>query len=184
VDTALSLFVGVGLAAACGFRVFVPFFVMGLAAATGDLELAPGFEWIGTTPALVALAVATVFEILAFYVPWLDNLLDAIASPMAVVAGILAAGAVAMDLSPFLKWTLAVIAGGGAAGVVQGGSVLARASSTVSTGGLANSVVSTVELAGAAVASLVAIFMPLLAVLAVVATAVLVVPRLARRRHA
>ena len=121
------------------------------------MRLAAGFEWIGTSPALVAFAVATVLEVCAFYVPWLDHALDVIAAPAAVVAGILATASVVTDVSPFAKWSLAVIAGGGIAGTLQSGSIVARAASGAMTGGLGNFAVATVELVGAAATSALAL---------------------------
>src|SRR5512146_2904800 len=103
-ETLLSIGIGLGLSAACGFRVFVPLLVASIAARAGYLSLAPGFEWVGTQPALYAFATATLLEILAYYIPWLDNALDAIATPAAVIAGMLVGAAVFTDLPPFLKW--------------------------------------------------------------------------------
>ena len=123
VDTVLSILIGLGLAAACGFRVFVPLLIMSLAsrAGVGHLALSPSFAWIGSTPALLAFAVATVLEIAGYYIPWVDNLLDTVATPTAIVAGIVVtASAMTTDVSPFLKWTLAVVAGGGTTAVFQG----------------------------------------------------------------
>ncbi|MEZ4833063.1 MAG: DUF4126 domain-containing protein, partial [Caldilineaceae bacterium] len=120
----LSIAIGVGLAAAVGFRVFVPFTIISLAALSGTLDLAPGFEWIGAYPALLAFGVATVIEIAAYYVPWLDNLLDSIATPAAIVAGAVITASVVGDVSPLLRWSLAAIAGGGVAATVQAGTVL------------------------------------------------------------
>lgn len=165
---ALALMMGIGLSAACGFRVFVPMLVVSLAARGGYLELASGFEWIATTPALATFSVATVLEIGAYYVPWLDNLLDTVASPAAVVAGTVLTASVIGDVDPFLRWALALIAGGGVAAAVQGTTVAARGVSTATTGGLLNPVASTVELAGSAGVSLLAIAVPVLAALLVV----------------
>lgn len=155
--------IGVGLAAASGFRIFVPLMVMSVASISGQLNLAPGLEWIGTYPALIAFAVATLLEIGAYYVPWLDNALDSIATPAAVVAGTVAVGAVVTDLDPFLKWGLAIVAGGGTAGVVQGATVLARGTSSATTGGLANPLVSTAEAGGSVATAGVAVALPLVA---------------------
>jgi hypothetical protein len=71
-ETLLGIAVGIGLSAACGFRVFVPLLVMNLATLTGHLYLAPGFEWIRSDYATIAFGTATFFEILAYYIPWLD----------------------------------------------------------------------------------------------------------------
>ncbi len=163
-ELTLTILVGIGLAAACGFRVFVPFLVISIASLSGHLELAHGFEWIGTYYALTALGLATVLEILAYYIPWLDNLMDSIATPAAIVAGTVITAAVIGDMSPFLRWSLAVIAGVGVAGTVQGMTVALRGASTATTGGLANPVVSTGELAGSVVASVLAVILPIVSV--------------------
>lgn len=163
VETVTAVGLGVALAAACGFRVFVPLFGMGLAAHLGHLSLAPEMRWAAATPALVALGTATVAEVAAYYVPWLDHALDVIASPAAVLAGIVASAAVLVDLPPMLRWGTALVAGGGAAGLVQGATVLLRAKSGLATGGAANPLVATVELGGALVVTLLALLLPLLA---------------------
>jgi hypothetical protein len=164
-EQVLSVCVGIGLSAACGFRVFLPLLVMSIASLSGHLTLAHGFEWIGTYPALVSFSVATCLEIAGYYVPWLDHLLDTLATPAAIVAGTIVTASAVTDMSPFLKWTLAVIAGGGAAGIVQSATVLTRGASTVATAGLANPLVATVELAGATITSILALVAPILAVL-------------------
>jgi hypothetical protein len=171
-DALLSIGIGLGLSAACGFRVFVPLLVASLAAQGGYLSLAPGFEWVGTQPALYAFATATLLEILAYYIPWLDNALDTIATPAAVIAGMLVGAAVFTDLPPLVKWSLAIIAGGAAAGMVQGATSLLRLKSTALSGGLANPVVSTLELVGSLVMAVVALMVPVVALLLAVALCV------------
>lgn len=180
----LSLSLGVGLAAACGFRIFVPFLVMSIAAQSGHLNLAPSWEWISSWPALAILAVATLLEVTAYYIPWLDNLLDTIATPAAVVAGIVAGAAVITGMSPLLTWTLAAIAGGGVAGIVQASTVLLRGMSTTTTLGGGNAVVASSELAGAVGMTLLAILLPGLALLAVLLGLFWIAHRLRRLRVA
>jgi hypothetical protein len=148
---------GVGLSAACGFRIFVPLLIMSIASLSGQLVLSPEFDWIATYPALAAFSIATLFEVAAYYIPWADNLLDTIAVPAATVS----------EMSPFLQWGLAVIVGGGVAGTVQGFTSITRIASTVTTGGLGNPVVSTVEAGGSIVMSILAITLPVVAVIAV-----------------
>src|ERR1043165_6439860 len=147
-ETLLAICAGLGLSAACGFRVFVPMLVMSIAVHAGHLNVAPGFAWIGTTPALIAFSCATALEIGGYYIPWLDHFLDTVATPAAVVAGTIVTASMVTDVSPFLRWTLAAIAGGGIAGAVQGTTVLARGVSLATTGGLGNPIVATVELGG------------------------------------
>ena len=163
-ETFLSLALGIGLAAACGLRVFLPLLVLSAASLAGHVTLSSEFAWIGGGPALLAFATAAAVEILAYYVPWLDNVLDTVAAPAAVVAGTVVTATVITDISPFLKWTLAAIAGGGTAGLVQATTTTVRSVSSVATAGTGNFVVSTGELAGSLFASVLAVFVPLLAV--------------------
>ena len=161
-DTLIGIAVGIGLSAACGFRVFVPLLVMNLASLNGLLHLSPGFAWIGSHYATIAFATATAVEILGYYIPGLDHVLDLIATPAAVVAGTVVTASTITDLSPFLKWTLSLIAGGGIAGLVQGSTAALRAGSFVTTAGIGNPVVATLELVGAIGTALLAILVPVL----------------------
>ncbi len=181
-DVLLSVGLGLGLAAACGFRLFVPFLILSLAARGGLVALGGGFDWIASTPALITLAVATVLEVGAYYVPWLDNLLDSVATPAAVVAGVVVTASVVTGIDPYLKWSLAVIAGGGVAGAVQGFTVGARGASSLTTAGFGNPLVATAEVGGSALLSVMAIGLPALAVLTVLVLLILATRRLRRRR--
>jgi len=162
-ETITSILLGIGLSAATGFRIFVPFLVASIAAITGYLPLSPSFEWIGTYPALILFGAATVFEIAAYYIPWLDNVLDSIATPAAFIAGAILIVAVVSGLPPLAKWALAIIAGSGAAGIVQTGTTVTRAASTTTTGGIANPVVSTLEAGSSFGLSILSILFPMLA---------------------
>ena len=159
-ETLISIALGIGLSAACGFRVFIPLLIMSIAALTGRLTLASGFEWIGTVSALIAFGTAAVFEVSAYYIPWIDHVLDTIATPAAVVAGVIASASVITDLDPLLKWILALIGGGGAAGLIQGATLLLRMKSTAMTGGLGNFLVAGGEMMGSVVTSLLALLVP------------------------
>jgi hypothetical protein len=181
-ETLLGLAVGIGLSAACGFRVFVPLLGMSIASLSGHLTLSQGSDWIGSWPALVAFAAATVFEIGAYYIPWLDNLMDSITTPAAVIAGTIVTASMVGDLSPFLKWAHAIIAGGGTAGMVQASTVMLRGASSASTAGFANHLVATGEMAGSALFTVLAILLPLLTVMMVIGLAVFVVRRILRGR--
>lgn len=175
VDTIASVFAGVALAAACGFRVFVPLLVLSIASTLGAIPLADDFSWLASMPALIALATATIMEIAAYYIPWLDHALDVVATPAAILAGVITTAAVVADLSPVLRWALAIVGGGGVAGAVQGGTVLLRLKSGVLTAGVGNPIVSTGETASSTVTSVLAVVMPVIAFFLVVATIVLLV---------
>jgi Domain of unknown function (DUF4126) len=122
------------------------------------------FAWLGTPSALTMLSVAAMAETLAYYIPAVDNLLDALATPAALIAGTIVSAAVMTDVPPMVKWTAAVIAGGGIAGLTQGVTGILRAHSTVLTGGLGNPIIATAELGGALLMSFVALAAPTAAV--------------------
>lgn len=172
---------GVGLAAACGFRVFVPPLLAGIAFRCGWLDAPASLAWMGGTPALVALGLATLAEVAAYKIPWLDHALDVVASPVAVVAGLLLASGFLAEADSWLVWTLGAIAAVGAAGAVQAGTVATRVASTATTGGLANPLVALLELVLAAAASLAAILLPIFALLALSVAGVCVAVWLWRR---
>ena len=179
-ETAIMIIVGIGLSAACGFRVFLPLLVMNLASLTGYLPLAPGFEWVGGTPAMIVFATATVVELLAYYLPWMDNILDTITTPAAMVAGVVATASVLTDVSPLLKWTLAIIAGGGAAAIVQGVTSTLRLGSTALTGGAGNPVIATGEWIGAILTALLAIAVPVICLILLVLFVIYVIRKAGR----
>jgi hypothetical protein len=177
---ALSIVLGIALAAATGFRVFLPMLIVSAAAYTGHLHLDDSFTWLGSSSALIMLSVAAVAEVLAYYIPVVDNLLDTVATPAAFVAGTIVSAAVMIDAPPMVKWTAAVIAGGGVAGLTQGLTAILRAHSTVLTGGLGNFVISTAQLGGAVLISFLALAAPAVAI-ALVVLFLLVAIRLLRR---
>lgn len=165
----LTILMGIGLSAASGFRIFIPFLVISIASLTGNLTLVDSFSWIGTYPALITFGMATVLEIAGYYIPWVDNILDTIASPVAVIAGIILMASVVTGISPLMKWTLAIIAGGGVAGIIQALTGVTRITSSITTGGLGNPGVSTVESGSSLTLSAKAIFIPVIAGIIVIA---------------
>lgn len=181
-DLLFSIALGIGLAAATGFRVFIPLLVAGLAARAGWLPLTESFTWLQSTPALVALGTAAVLETLAFYIPGLDHLLDVLAGPLAVIAGVVASVAVMVDVPPEIRWPIAVIAGGGIAALTKGTTAVVRTKTAAVTGGLGNPVVSTAETAGAATVSILAIIAPLLCLFGAIVIVVWAIRRLRRSR--
>jgi hypothetical protein len=141
----ISLCVGIALSACSGFRIFVPMLIANLATRFEVLDLSQGFEWLGSSAATYILGAATLAEILAYYIPVVDNLLDTIAMPASFVAGtILTTSFLKID-SPELKWTLGIVAGGSMAGTIQAGTGLLRLASTKFTGGFGNSILATIE---------------------------------------
>ncbi|MDC4608987.1 DUF4126 domain-containing protein [Acinetobacter baumannii] len=175
-ETILGLCIGVGLSAACGFRVFVPLLVMSIATMMGWFEPSKGFEWLALPSVCLALGVATVCEVAAYYIPWVDNALDTVATPAAMIAGTLATMAVSSgEMSQFASWAAAIIVGGGTAGVVQMSIVAARGVSTATTGGLGNFIVATGEWIGAILLSVSAMLVPALVAIVVLIAVIWVV---------
>ena len=162
-EAIISVFLGIGLAASVGFRVFLPLFALSLAAYFGVWELNESWQWIGSTAALVTLGVATLVEIFGYYIPYLDNLLDSIAVPLAAVAGTAVMVSTIADLSPEITWALAIIAGGGTAAAISSASGATRLTSTATTAGFANPLVSTVETGTSIIMSIFSIFLPVVA---------------------
>ena len=163
VEIFLSICLGVGLAAAVGFRVFLPLLVLSLAGFYDVIPLNDSWAWAGSLTAVITLGVATMVEIFGYYIPWFDNLLDTIAIPLAAVAGTAVMMATVSDLSPVVTWALAIIAGGGTAAAIKGNTSALRLTSTATTGGVANPIVATVETGASTIMSLLSVIIAPLA---------------------
>ena len=176
----IAAFMGISLAAASGFRVFLPPFLMSLAVKVNliDIDLVGSqFEFFTSTPAIIILGIATVAEFAAYYTPWIDNILDTIATPAAVLAGI---GVTAISLEgsePIIQWVIAVIAGGGMSAIIQTATVATRGISSTFTLGVANPVVATSENIASVALTIIAILFPILAIVFAVLLALLLISR-------
>ncbi len=166
-ETIFSILIGIGLAASVGFRIFVPLFALSLASYFNFIPLNENWEWVGSSTALIILGVATIVEILAYLIPWFDNLLDTVAIPLAAVAGTIVMVSIVSDLDPTITWALAIIAGGGTAATIKGSTSTTRLASTATTAGIANPVISAVETGTSIVMSVLSIFIPILAIICV-----------------
>jgi hypothetical protein len=113
--------------------------------------------------AIIVLSIATGVEVAGYYIPFIANLHDTIATPASAIAGTIITAAVIGGASPAIQWSLAIIAGGGAAAAIQTGTVLVRGGSSAATGGTGNFIVSTLELAAAIVGTIISIVLPILA---------------------
>lgn len=156
----LSGALGLALAACSGFRVFVPLLAVSLAYRTGLLHPSAGFTWLGSWGAVAALGTATVAEILGYYFPVVDNVLDTITTPASFVAGTVLMTAALPDLDPVVRWGLGVLVGGSTAGIIQTGTTLLRAGSTATTAGLGNPVLATIENTLAVIGTALALLLP------------------------
>lgn len=176
-EALVSVGVGLALAAAAGFRIFVPLLALSLAAQSGWVELSPSFAWLATIPASVALATAMILEIAAYYVPFFDNMLDTLAAPVAVLAGIVASASLLTDLPPWLQYSIAIVGAGGTAGVVHASTSVLRLKSSALTAGFGNPVIATLELVGSILIAVLALLAPIIALVLAVVLVVVVTKR-------
>ncbi len=156
---------GIGLSAACGLRIFIPLLFLSCLSYFGKITLSPSFLWIGTMPALLTFAIAAILEVSAYYIPFIDNLLDSISIPGSVAAGGVMFASLFPDTEPLIKYSFALIAGGGIAGLTSAATSVTRLKSTALTGGIGNFVLATIESVGAIVVSLLSWLFPVLVIL-------------------
>ena len=167
----MATLMGISLAAASGFRVFLPPFLLSLAARFNvvwflDIDLlGTQFEFFTSTLSIVVLGIATVAEFAAFYAPWVDSVLDTIATPASIVAGVAMTAIVLEGNDPIIQWTIAIVAGGGVAATIQSATVATRGLSSTFTFGLGNSAVATGENVASVALTLIAILIPFLSAL-------------------
>jgi len=178
--TLVAIAAGIALAAATGFRVFLPLLVAGLAARWGHLPLAHGFEWLSSTNVLLALGTASVAEVAAYYIPLVDHALDVVSGPAAIAAGIIASASVMVDVPAGIMWPTAIVGGGGIAALTKATSALLRAKLGLMTAGVANPVVATGETATAVATAAGAVIVPVICLLILGVVAIWI----GRRRYA
>jgi hypothetical protein len=171
----MGVLVGVGLSAACGFRLFLPMLMLSVGSYSGYLKLGDGMAWAGSAPALTAFAVATLVEVAGYLIPWVDHALDVVAVPLSVAAGTVLTASFVTEMDPMLRWSLALLVGGGTAGGVRTSLATVRASSTAATGGLANPLVGLAEGLMSFVMTVLALVVPILAVALLLLIALLMI---------
>jgi len=171
-STLSAIMAGICLSAAAGLRVFLPILALGLAARFGLLEVGEQFAWLTSDPVLMVVGLAATMEVGAYYIPWVDNLLDILATPAALGGGTVIVASLLPEMNSAMQWGTAAALGGGSAGIVQLSTVLLRGVSTASSGGLANPLVSTGETAGSLFTILMALLIPI--VFGVIVIAILI----------
>ncbi|MFK8182039.1 MAG: DUF4126 domain-containing protein [Phormidesmis sp.] len=178
----ISICIGIGLSTATGFRILVPFACLSAASIYGDITLPTELAWLDTYPALVGLIIGTLLEIAAYYVPWVNDALDTIEFPAAVISGTYLTGAFAADLPTLLQWSLALVAGGGMAGSINGFTSMTRLATNTATGGTATPVTSSLEWMSALMLAALALTLPLLAIALTLILLIFVLKKLIRKR--
>ncbi len=180
-EVIVAVALGIGLSASCGFRVFLPLLAAAIAARLGIFPVHEGFQWLGSWAAIICFGTATLIEIGAYYIPFIDNLLDTIATPLAIGAGTLLFTSILPMDEHMLKWIIGLIAGGGAAATIQGGTVMARLASSKLTAGSGNSVVATLEHAAAIVTSVISFLAPVFIAAAIIIVIVVILVKFRRK---
>lgn len=187
-DFVIAICVGVGLSAACGLRVFLPMLLLSAAGKLGWVPLAHGFDWVSSWPALVAFGVASVLEVGAAHIPWVDHAVDVLAAPCAIAVGTLAMATQLDAAQPLIGWAGTLAAGGAVGGTIAGGMKLlgatTRVASTASTAGLGNPIIASVETLGATILSILSIVVPIAAGLLLIAIVAMAIAIIRRRRRA
>ncbi len=164
----IALCAGISLSAAAGFRVFLPLLALSIAVHFGGYTVNEHLAWIGSNTALYTLLTASVVEVLAYYIPAVDNLLDTVSGPLALAAGAVITAGLLPEMPDVAQWAIGIIAGSGAAGVVQAGTTAARGASTTTTAGTGNFLVASAENVLSTVGSVLALLLPLVAIFGVV----------------
>jgi hypothetical protein len=181
IETISAVALGIGLSASAGFRVFIPLLVAGLASHFGILSLGDSFQWMSSTPALICFGVASILEVLAYYIPFVDNLIDTIATPLSVGAGTLLMTSVFPAESEWMKWVMGFIVGGGAAAAIQSGSAITRLLSSQFTAGTGNLVVSTTEGVAATGFSILSLVIPIFVAILIIVFIIIIIRTLYKR---
>lgn len=175
-----AICIGIGLSAACGFRVFMPMLALSAASKLGVVHLNSSFAWLASWPALLSLGTAAVLETGSYFVPWVAHAVSVAATPAAIVAGTLATAAQIDGINPLVHWAGSLVVGGGLAGGLHAANVALRGTSTLATAGLANPLVSVGQDLASITLAILAIAVPMVVLGLAVGVAVTVF----RRRRA
>ncbi len=162
--TISAVALGIALSACCGFRVFIPLLITSITVYNHWFVLPGNMHWMGSGFSVACFAAASVIEVGAYYFPFLVNILDTVAAPLAVAAGTMLAHALIPfpEGEPFLRWVMAFVAGGATAGTIHIGTGIWRLFSTKATLGTGNPVLATGENAAAIAGAIASFFIPLI----------------------
>jgi hypothetical protein len=171
----LAALTGIGLSAAAGLNAYIPFLVVALLDRfTTVVNLPSGYEWMSSWWAIGIGAALLLAEVVLDKIPAVDSVNDAVQTFVRPASGgvIFAATSAAKDVESS-SWVqshpwVTVLAGVGVAGLVPAATAPARPVVNVATGGTAAPLVSTAEDGVSVGLSLVAVFLPILVVLALV----------------
>jgi len=144
-DLYLKILIGLGLSAASGFRLFVPFAILSIFSISGIYNTTSTPYIFSSDLFLVIFIILSVSEVVLFYNPWIDNMLDLISTPASIFSGIILTYFVLYDTEIYLRLLISVILGGLVSLNVQLLTVKARSSTSIFSKGNGNQIVSTIE---------------------------------------
>jgi mannitol-specific phosphotransferase system IIBC component len=163
-DVFTSVLAGFGLSAPAGLNAWLPLLITGLAARLNFIKLAAPFDMLSNTWVLLIIGLLLTIEVFADKIPAVDTINDVIHTFIRPTAGgILFAAQAGMigGMDPILGFGLGVLS----AGSVHAVKAASRPLITATTGGLGNPLVSFIEDIVAAVATILALIVPILAAL-------------------
>jgi len=182
--TILAALMGLSLASASGFRVFLPPFLLSIAVRTDtlvNLDLSDtSFAIFDSNAAVLVLGIACLAEFAAYYVPWLDIFLIH-SYTAAVLSGVGMSSMVLVGTDPIMQWSFAIIAGGGSAGIIQLTTVAIRGLSSTLTLGFGNSFVASGENIASVVLTIAALLAPLIAAIFAIIIILLLVRQVTKK---
>ena len=178
----IAALTGMGLSAAAGLNAYIPFLLVALLARFTDvLALPAGLTWIDSWWAIGAGTVLLLAELVLDKVPAVDTVNDAVQSFIRPsMGGLMTAATTAganIDDSTWMQghpW-VGIVLGVLVSGLVHSGKMAARPAINAGTLGAGAPIVSTVEDGTSIGLSLVAVFLPVLVILALVVLGVLLV---------
>lgn len=177
-----ALLTGLGLAAPAGLNAYLPLLVLALAGRlSAAVSLGRPYDFLATNWGIGIIVLLLTVEVVVDKVPGLDHANDLLGSAIRPAAGAVVAMAATSDtaLNPVVAMLLGLLV----AGSVHTAKATTRPAVTLGTGGLGNPLVSMAEDVVAAVASIVAIFVPILALVFLVGFAVFFVWAFRRLRR-
>jgi len=188
----IAALTGTGLAAAAGLNAYIPFLLVALLSRFTDvIDLPTQYAWIESGWAIGIGAVLLASETVLDKIAIVDHLNDLVATLIRpTVGGLIFAATTAageVDESSWMQdnpW-VGIVLGVVVAGIVHTGKAVTRPAVNVSTLGVGTPVVSAAEDGASVAMSLVAIFLPVLVVVALVllAWAMIIIWRRVRRRR-
>lgn len=140
----INILLGLALATATGFRIFLPMFLLSFTSHIGWVTLPQKLSWLEGETALFVLGVAMLIELVSYFIPGVDNIMDIIDTPIAVIVGFLVVFSV-IEVNSMMEWILAVVIGGIVPAVIKACKATIRGGVTLLMGGLGNGLFSIVE---------------------------------------